>query len=165
LASSTLAASNLLSEITSIRMHTARWTGSKRSFILNWKDKVREYNSVVSKPQQLSSDFLKMLLQNMVRGVSSLNQLKIQEQFDITKGGTPVSFYDYMRLVTDACDLMDDSGYVSSPSRTPCLANIHQIGQDHDAHIDYLISRHETQEFEFGNFRDSNSGWDTGVFR
>jgi hypothetical protein len=63
-----------------------------------------------------------------------------------------------MCLVTDACDLMDDSGYASSPSRTPRSANIHQIGQDHDAHTDYLISRHETQEFEFGNFGDSNSG-------
>jgi hypothetical protein len=87
LASGTLAAANLLSEITNIWMHTARWTSSKRSFILNWKDKVCEHNSVVSKPEQLSSDFLKALLQNMVRGVNSLNQLKIQEQFDITKGG------------------------------------------------------------------------------
>jgi hypothetical protein len=143
-ASGTLAASNLLREITSIQMHTARWTGSKRSFILNWKDKICEYNSVVSKSQQLSSDFLKVLLKNMVHGVNSLNQLKIQEQFDITKGGKPVSIDNYMRLITDACDLMDDSGYVSSRSHTPRLANIHQIGQDHDAYTDYLISRHET---------------------
>jgi hypothetical protein len=113
-ASGTLAASNLFSEITNIRMHTARWTGSKRSFILKWKDKFCEYNSIISKSQQLSSDFLKILLQNMVRGVNILNQLKIQEQFDITKGGKPVSFDDYMCLVTDACDLMDDSGYASS---------------------------------------------------
>jgi hypothetical protein len=91
---STLAAANLLSEITNIWMDTARWTGSKRSFILNWKDKVREYNSVVAKPEQLSSDFLKVLLQNMVRGVNSLNQLKIQGQFDVSKGGKPVSFDD-----------------------------------------------------------------------
>jgi hypothetical protein len=69
-----------------------------------------------------------------------------------------VSFDNYMRLVTDACDLMDDSGYMSSQSRTPRLANIHQIGQDHDAHTDYLISQHETQEFNFGNSGDSNSG-------
>jgi hypothetical protein len=61
-ASGTLAAANLLSEITNIRMHKARWTGSKRSFILNWKDKVREYTLVVAKPEQLSSDFLKVLL-------------------------------------------------------------------------------------------------------
>jgi hypothetical protein len=144
-ASGTLAAANLLSDITNIRMHTARWTGSsKRSFILNWKDKVREYNLVVSKPEQLSSDFLKVLLQNMVPGENGLNQLKIQEQFDIMKGGKPVSFDNYMRLVTDACDLMDDSGYASSRSRPPRLANIHQIGQNHDAHTDYLISQHET---------------------
>jgi hypothetical protein len=144
LASGTLAAANLLSEITNFWIHTARWTGSKRSFILNWKDKVREYNSVISKPQQLSSDFLKVLLQNMVPCVNSLNQLKMQEQFDITKGEKPVSFDAYMRLVTAACDLMDDSGYASSRSRPPRLANIHQIGQDHDAHTDYLISQHET---------------------
>jgi hypothetical protein len=76
----------------------------------------------------------------MVPGVNSHNQLKIQEQFNITRGGKPVSFDNYMRLVTDACDLMDDSGYASSQSRTPRSANIHQIGPDTDAHTDYLIS-------------------------
>ena len=83
-ASGTLAVSNLLREITITQMHQARWTGSKRSFILNWKDKVREYNAVVAKEQCLSPEFLKVLLQNVVRGVTSLNQLKVQEQFDIT---------------------------------------------------------------------------------
>ena len=63
-----------------------------------------------------------------------------------------------MRLVTDACDLMDDSGYSSSRSRTPRLANIHQIGPDTEANTDYLISQHETNEFEFGDFDALNSG-------
>ena len=91
-----LAASELLREITGTQMHTAKWNGTKRSFILNWKDKVREYNAIASGSQKLAPEFLKAMLQNMVRGVSSLNQIKIQEQFDITKGNSAMIFDDYL---------------------------------------------------------------------
>jgi hypothetical protein len=45
MSSSTMAAakaSTLLAAITSARLGTARWNGTKRSYVLNWQDKVRE---------------------------------------------------------------------------------------------------------------------------
>ena len=63
---STIATSKLLSDITSLWMHTAKWNGTYQSFVLNWKDKVCKYNGLADQSQHLTSDILKTMLQNLV---------------------------------------------------------------------------------------------------
>ena len=57
-AAGAIAASGLLREITGTQMHHAKWSGTKRSFILSWNDKVCEYNSLVLLGQCLTSNML-----------------------------------------------------------------------------------------------------------
>jgi hypothetical protein len=49
-------ASTLFSQITSMKIHTTRWNGTMRAFILHWVDKVREYHRL-SGPSNVINEF------------------------------------------------------------------------------------------------------------
>ena len=116
-AAGTITASALLQQITGTQMHNAKWSGTRRAFVLAWNDKIREYNGLVDPSQQLGSAILKTMLQNMVIGIKDLNNIKLQEQFDITRGNPPLSYAKYLQLVSDACDLLDQTSMITTRTK------------------------------------------------
>lgn len=113
----------LLEEISSAKMHTSRWNGSRRTYILAWADKVRQYNACAAEDTELPDPFCKTLLQSVVARVTELNQLKVTEQVQaqLSKDTDPLGYQAYLKLVLEACDHMDQSAGLStqSPRHTP----------------------------------------------
>ena len=128
-----MAASEPLSMITSLRMHNAKWSGTKRGFILHWSDKVRQYNSLVTPNEQLKDDLLKSLLINVVSGIPTLQNVKIQEDMSIQRGNSPLNYREYLRSLTGACDAIDRS-ITSLASRTKSLDINQYEFSDFDGH-------------------------------
>ena len=127
----TLVASELLSTISSARMHSARWNGTRRDYILSWQDNVRRYNALVPPSEQLTKPFLKTMLQNLVQGVPELNALKTDENMDILRGKVPLSYSQYSTLLSDKCDLLDSSNFISLKTRRMSLSCLTQVRKDY----------------------------------
>ena len=73
-AKAALDSSSLLAYITTDRID--EWKGSSESFILNWQEKVRQYELLV-KPEDAFSSAIKLtMLQNAVSPVEHLKQVK-----------------------------------------------------------------------------------------
>jgi succinylglutamate desuccinylase len=67
----TMAASSLLSYITSTNLGDGKWQGSTHAFILHWQDQIQKYHDL--NPQQtLASDLQCTLLQNAVYPIMEL---------------------------------------------------------------------------------------------
>ena len=79
----------MLSYITSAKFDS--WKGNTESFILNWQDQVRLYESLVDADSYFSENQNKIMLENAVASVKPLRSVK--EQVD--------------KMFTHACKLLD----------------------------------------------------------
>ena len=57
-----------------------------------------------------------------------------------------------LRIVVDACDLLDDSSHTTQPRFRPRQVNRHLISDSDFETPDYMVSNYETQDFDFGGF-------------
>jgi hypothetical protein len=72
-------ASALFSHITSMRIHTTRWNGTMRNFILHWVDTVREYHRLSGPSNQMNDAMKKTILMNLVKSDPKLNDVIISD--------------------------------------------------------------------------------------
>jgi hypothetical protein len=71
--------STLFSQITSMKIHTTRWNGTIRNFILHWVDKVQEYHRLAGPPNQMTDAMKETILTNLVKADSKLNDVMIRD--------------------------------------------------------------------------------------
>ena len=98
---------DLLSYITSVKLHTSNWRGTKNAFILHWCDKVRVYESLVQLSDHFTSNVKLIMLQNAVAGISELNQVKVQSFHDEVHGKCRLSYDEYKSLLLSAATTYD----------------------------------------------------------
>jgi hypothetical protein len=61
-------ASTLFAQITSMKIHSTRWNGTTRNFVLQWVNKIREYHHLSdSSNHNISDPMKKTILVNMVK--------------------------------------------------------------------------------------------------
>ena len=128
---------DLLSYITSVKLHDSKWRGTAHSFILHWCDRVRAYEDMISTSDHFSDHVKMTMLQNTVTGVSELHQVKVQSSHDVAHGGQPLTFEKYKTLLLSAASVYDSQKGLARPK------TVHRVQfteQDDAAPSDSLLS-------------------------
>ena len=100
--------SELLSYITTTRMHDAKWRGTSKAFILHWCDKLRLYEELIDKDDRLTDNVKMAMLQNAVSGISALHQVKTTAAHEIARGKPPLTYSQYLTLLLSAAATCDE---------------------------------------------------------
>ena len=104
----------LLTYITSVKLHKITWKGTYYDFILHWCDKVRLYEQMVSHKDHFTLKVKKIMLQNTVAGIPSLRHVKTQSDHDRAHGRGELSFENYRTLLLSAASTHDSiTGFTS----------------------------------------------------
>jgi len=149
---------DLLSYITTIKLHESKWRGTTHSFILHWCDKVRTYEELVDQADHFTGNIKMIMLQNTVAGVAELHQVKTQSAHDVAHGKQPLSFDQYKTLLLSAASTYDSKRGLtrSKNNRTVHYAEVEDdtypesdMGILHDidtdfAHLEVHEARHTT---------------------
>jgi hypothetical protein len=92
---------DLLTYITSSKFGDGTWKGTARGFILNWQDKVRQYESILPAKDHLTATIKRNLLENAVGQVQELQAIKTQAaQHKTQNGGIDLTYEQYCSLLS-----------------------------------------------------------------
>ena len=123
-AKAALDSSSLLACITAARID--EWKGSSESFILNWQEKVRQYELLVKSEENFSDAIKLTMLQNAVSHVEHLkqvkgtaNQLKVSLRQDL--------LYDGCEKILKETVITHDSKLRVQPSRAVRKVHEHEV--------------------------------------
>jgi hypothetical protein len=115
-------ASDLLTYIPSSKFGDGTWKGTAQGFILNWQDKVRQYESILPTKDHLTATIKRNLLENAVGQVQELQAIKTQAtQHKTQNGGIELTCEQYCSLLSSAAQEYDGS-LVRSVKTAPSAA-------------------------------------------
>jgi len=121
---------DLLSYITSVKLHKSNWRGTSHAFILHWCDKVRMYEEMVPHSDHFTGNIKTIMLQNTVVGVSELHQVKTQSDHDRAHGGTTLSYDKYLNLLLSAASTYDSKRGLAKGRYTRTINHADVNGHD-----------------------------------
>lgn len=120
----TIDVDEILTYISTNKLHTSNWRGKAHDYILNWCDKMRQYEDKIEL-QDHFSDRLKMtMLQNAVSGIPSLQAVKTQDAHGRAHGKRGLTYDKYLVLLLSAASVYDEKSGLSRP-RNCQLVNSH----------------------------------------
>jgi hypothetical protein len=136
----------LMTSLTSYRF-TSNYKGNVQSFILEWLDRMRQYEDFTHTSAHFPEVMKKAMLQNALMTLKIFKDLKISEQFDCAKGKGPVAYHEYVKLVQQVAGGYDAAQQVERrpPPRQAHMSEYHQY--DDDYHGGYEAS-HEGNDFD-----------------
>ena len=102
-----LTSSELLTFLTTYTLHNSDWRGTSHSFILNWCDKLRKYEALIHEDDYFTGTVKRTMLENAVRGVSDLNQVKVKDAHDVAHGKRPLNYGAYLNLLLSTATTYD----------------------------------------------------------
>ena len=101
-----MAASSLLSYITSSTLGDGNWKGGRHAYILHWQDQIRKYHDL-SPQNTLLPQIHCTMLENVVHPIMELRQVKMQAaQFEI-QSGKALTYNEYCNLLLSAAQQYD----------------------------------------------------------
>jgi hypothetical protein len=96
-------AADLPTCITSSKFGDGTWKGKAHGFILNWQDKVQQYESILPVKDHLTATIKHNLLENAVGQVHELRAVKAQAaQHKTQNGGIDLTYEQYCSLLSSA---------------------------------------------------------------
>jgi hypothetical protein len=93
--------SQLMIYITTIWIGDGSWHGSAASFVLNWQDKVREFEKLSDTKNHFSDEWKLIMLQNAVHPLSELRQVKTTADQNKV-AGIALTYESYFKLLYSA---------------------------------------------------------------
>ena len=93
--------------ITTIWIGDGSWNGSAASFVLNWKDKVREFENLSDTKNHFSEEWKLIMLQNAVHPLSELRQVKTTADQNKV-AGVALTYESYFKLLYSAAVSYDE---------------------------------------------------------
>jgi hypothetical protein len=137
-------ASALFSQITSMRLHTTRWNGTIRSFLLHWVEKVREYHRL-SEPTNIINDAMKKtILVNLVKADIRLNDVIIRDMQRQRDGEPEYTYSELLDHLLQTADIMDGS----VASKRQVSANMHEFAsQNYDVYPSHIANMAYTSDY------------------
>jgi hypothetical protein len=94
--------SKILAYITSARLGNGSWTGKLETFILQWQDKLCQYDKLVKDMERFPASIKRVMLENAVHPIAELRAIKNQADQLKTTHGTALTYEEYSRLVLSA---------------------------------------------------------------
>jgi hypothetical protein len=126
----TQTASELLSYITSHRLGEDTWSGTTESYVVHWKDVVRQYHALIPVNQNLAEEQQLVMLQNAVHSTTELRAVKERAEHERVLNGTNLTLAQYCTLLQSACQQYN-SAHRATRSRTRRVY-LHDIGDQDD---------------------------------
>ena len=93
--------------ITTIQIGDGSWHGSAALFILNWQDKVREFEKLSDTKNHFSEEWKLIMLQNAVHPLSELRQVKTTADQNKV-AGVALTYESYFKLLYSAAVSYDE---------------------------------------------------------
>jgi hypothetical protein len=100
--------SKLLAYITSAQLGDGSWTGKLKTFILQWQDKLRQYEKLVKDNQRFPASIQRVMLENAVHPIAELRAIKNQADQLKTTSGNALTYEEYSRLLLSAAASYDN---------------------------------------------------------
>ena len=94
-----MSAAALLSYITSERLGNGQWKGTTEGFITHWQEQVRQYERQVEPSDYFSDGQKRTMLENAVRDVDELRQVKVNADLERTMTGKVLTYDQYAALL------------------------------------------------------------------
>ena len=114
-------ASDLLSYITSHRLGEDSWSGNTESYVVHWKETVRQYHELIPVNQRLVEEQQLVMLQNAIHPVPELRAVKERAESERVLNGTIMTFAQYSTLLQSACQQYDSARRTNTRSRRPAV--------------------------------------------
>ena len=122
--------SNILAYVTSAKLGEGEWKGSTTSFIINWMDKVRQWEKQCPAEDRFSEGHKRVMLQNAVERIPELRAIKIQSELQVHQTGSLLSYDKYCTLLMSAAQSYDES--YKSKMRSKRTVYFHDLGYADD---------------------------------
>jgi hypothetical protein len=90
----------ILFYITSLRLGEGTWSGTTKSFIINWQNQGRLYEKHVPPSDLFSNGQKRIMLQNAVNGIMELRQVKNTADQLGTTSGSMLTYDAYTTLLS-----------------------------------------------------------------
>ena len=132
-----MSAAALLSYITSERLGTGQWKGTAEGFITHWQEQVRQYERQVPMSDHFSDGQKRTMLENAVRDVDELRQVKVNADLERTMTGKVLTYEQYAALLLSTA-VGYDSHRAGGRSRVKQVVYQHELEPDIVHDTDYL---------------------------
>ena len=118
----------LMSSLTSLRL-SQNYRGTTQKFIIDWLDKMMQYEKLTPLEAHFTPTVKKAMLQNAVQQFKAFTQVKTQEQMEIARGSGPMVFNQYVSLLLNVSAAYDKKFEIASNPTQMRLVNMHQHNQ------------------------------------
>lgn len=153
----------LMRWLTTVNLKNMRWNNTYQDFIIYLDHKIEEYSELIY-PSIVDENFKLAIVQNAVRGIKPLHDVKVHSDMYTSYGFPPPTYRSYLSLLTSAAQKEDE--YIlrdkSNPRRAFSIdANIHSLpssDSDSDSSDDcdnvssdgetdeYIVQRHDMEQ-------------------
>lgn len=109
----------ILQYLVNSRFDDGKWKGTAKSYLTNWLEQVRLYNS--NCPQEINDHTLKTFLRNAFSTTPKFDQVRIQENITYRSTGKKLTYQNYVDTLTATATEYDKLMAVraSKPRRSP----------------------------------------------
>jgi hypothetical protein len=107
---------DLMTVLTSFLL-TSTYRGTSQKFIVDWLDKICQYEDLTPKSAHFPDVMKKAILQNALNDIKVFINVKISEQMDIAKGCGPIPYDQYVMLVQNVASTFDKANPATSANR------------------------------------------------
>lgn len=125
-----------MSSLTSLRLDYS-YKGTSQEFVVEWMEKLKQYEALTSVSEHFPDMMKKNLLQNSINGIRAFRDLKSTDELDISKGQGAIGYHEYVGLIQKVSANVDSRGSMVRQSRVNFRkANVHnyypsdEIGDD-----------------------------------
>jgi hypothetical protein len=134
-----LARQKLLTHLTTFKLDSSTWKGTHVGFLVNFQNKLREYERLTPVADHYSDEMKRILLQQAVSSVKALDAIKNQCELEVVQGRAQPNFAAYTSLIRSASALLDARhlGRHGQDSKTAQQVNFHGFDDEHEDDDDY----------------------------
>jgi hypothetical protein len=147
---------SLLAHLTTFKLDTNTWRRTHVSFLVNFQDKIREYERLTPPADHYSDELKRTLLMQAVSQVRDLAAIKTQLQLEVVQGRPMPNFAGYVGLILSTCQILDQRltktaarAMVNKP--TSITANAHDLKseyeEDHQGYYENYSHEIDTEHF------------------
>ena len=150
---------DLMMVLTSFRL-TTTYRGTSQKFIVDWLDKIRQYEDLTPTSAHFPDVMKKAMLQNALNDIKAFVDVKVSEQMDIAKGRGPIPYDQYVTLVQNVAGTYDKAHSAANRQRS---VNYHDYFEDENDTIPYddddlTFGSHATYDVNQHNNKGPRSG-------
>jgi hypothetical protein len=150
-----LARESLLNYLTTSKFDASLWKGSYVGYLVNWQDKMREYERLAAPVDHHAPDMKRTLLMQAVSTIKELDSIKSQCQLEVAMGRNMPDFSAYLTLIKSTAAILDQRNLSIRSTRRSNLndnkvlsANIHDFEDEFENYGSYESHVHDVNEYE-----------------